>query len=310
MNPLRRRTDDGLRNRLFGCFLCLCSIATSAQAPSSAATPHEQGPVVQDGIFRSASLARDMHYRVLLPAKYEAGGRFAVLYLLHGLYGDYKNWDTLTGLENYSRNISFIIVMPDADDSWYTNSATVPADRFEDYIGKDLISEIDDKFRTIRDRHARAIAGLSMGGYGSIKFVLKHPELFAVAGSISGALNAAQNLDRLRPEFQAKLLQVFGNEASVTRTENDVFALLSAPHASLYPYFYLACGTDDSFLDTNRELAKDLASRHLPYEYHETPGGHTWEYWDHELRPLLQAVDRVLGNQGRGSDDDVQPKKH
>jgi S-formylglutathione hydrolase FrmB len=187
--------------------------------------------------------------------------------------------------------------MPDADDSWYTNSATVPADRFEDYIGKDIISEIDEKFRTIGDGHARAIAGLSMGGYGAIKFALKEPQMFTIAGSLSGALNAAGDLDRLRPEFRPKLLEVFGNEGSGTRPQNDLFTLLNAPRSSAYPYFYLACGTSDSFLATNRAFVQQLSSRNLPYEYHELPGGHTWEFWDRELQPLLHAIDIRLANQ-------------
>jgi putative tributyrin esterase len=272
-------------------FLLLNGISARGQTVSS-----NQKPVVKDLAFRSASLQREMHYRVLLPSDYAAAGRFPVLYLLHGLYGDYKNWDTMTGLENYAKDFRLIIAMPDAGDSWYTNSATVPDDKFEDYIAKDFISEIDDKFRTIRDRHGRAIAGLSMGGYASVKFGLKYPQLFAFAGSLSGAFNAAQNLDQLRPEFRAKLLEVFGDEGSPTRSQNDVFTLVTAPHPNPYPYFYLACGTADSFLDTNRAIAQQLSSRSLAYEYHETPGGHTWEYWDREVQPLLQAVDRVLGN--------------
>ena len=235
-----------------------------------------------------------MHYRVLLPQHYEDGGRFPVLYLLHGLYGNYLNWDTMTNLENDARNLHLLIVMPDADDSWYTDSATVPRDKFEDYIAKDLVSEIDEKYRTIRERHARAIAGLSMGGYGALKFGLKYPELFAFAGSLSGALNAPQNLDTLRPEFRAKLLEVFGNEGSPQRAENDIFLLLNSPPQASHPYFYLACGTGDFFLDTNRAFTLQLSSRKLAYEYHETSGAHAWDYWDNALEPMLQAIEQTI----------------
>lgn len=252
--------------------------------------------LVGDAVFHSASLEREMHYRVLLPRSYENGGRFPVLYLLHGIYGDYKNWDTRTGLENYAKDLNVIIVMPDADDSWYTNSATVPADKFEDYIAKDLIAEIDEKYRTIHDGHQRAIAGLSMGGYGAVKLGVKYPELFAFAGSLSGAFNAPGNLDGLRPDFRAKLLEVFDGEGSPTRQQTDIFLLLKAPHQVPYPYFYLACGTADFFLETNRALAQQLSSRNLAYEYHETAGGHTWEYWDQALQPLLRAVGNKLRN--------------
>jgi len=125
---------------------------------------------------------------------------------------------------------------------------------------------------------------------------LKDPELFAFSSSLSGAFNATQNLDTLRPEFRTKLLEVFSSEGSSTRAENDVFNLLSAQHETPYPYFYLACGSSDFFLGTNRAFAQQLSSRNLAYEYHETAGGHTWQYWDGAVKPLLQAVDRALDN--------------
>lgn len=283
-----------MKKLVFCCFiLCALSIPALARTPAGMVR-HKPSPLVRDEVFRSSSLTRDMRYRVLLPAAYEAGGRFPVLYLLHGIYGDYMNWDTRTHLEEYAKTLNMIVIMPDGDDSWYTNSAAVASDKFEDYIVKDLLSEVDGKFRTIRDRHARAIAGLSMGGYGSVKFGLKYPDLFVFSGSLSGALNAAQNLDTLRSEFRDKLLEVFGSSGSTTRTDNDVFTLLNAPHSAPFPYFYLACGTADFFLETNRLFAQQLSSQKLEYEYHETPGGHSWDYWDRELQPLLRAVDHFL----------------
>lgn len=284
--------------RLVLSFVLFLSCALALADKKAAIKGSQKSPRshVSDAIFHSASLDRDMHYRVLFPLSYENGGRFPVLYLLHGIYGDYKNWDTMTGLENYTKNFHAIIVMPDADNSWYTNSATVAADKFEDYISKDLIAEIDNKYRTIHDGHQRAISGLSMGGYGAVKLGVKYPELFAFAGSLSGAFNAPVNLDVLRPDFRTKLLEVFGGEGSPTRRQNDVFLLLNAPHQNPYPYFYLACGSADFFLETNHALTQQLSSRNLAYEYHETAGGHTWEYWDQALQPLLRAVGDKLRN--------------
>jgi putative tributyrin esterase len=264
-----------------------------AQKPVATPTPEsakESSP--REAVFHSASLDRDMHYLVLLPQDYGNGSSFPVLYLLHGLYGDYKNWGTRTGIEGYAKTMSFLIVMPDADNSWYTNSTSVPHDKFEDYITKDLISEIDAKYLTIREKRGRAIVGLSMGGYGAVKLAIRYPELFRFAGSLSGAFNAPKNLDRLRPEFAAKLVEVFGNAKNETRQQNDIFLLLKTAHDD--PYFYLACGAADFFLNTNRALAAQLSSQKVPYEYHETAGGHTWEYWDSALSPMLQAVERHL----------------
>jgi S-formylglutathione hydrolase FrmB len=279
--------------------LCWCTLlffacsatAQTARREALSATSLHQKEFVRDQVFHSVSLQRDMHYRILFPKEYfRSKHRFAVLYLLHGLYGDFLNWDTKTHLEDYARGMPLLIVMPDAGDSWYTNSATIPQDKFEDYIVKDLITEIDSRYRTIRDRHDRAIAGLSMGGYGAVKLALKYPELFAFAGSLSGAMNAPENLDTLRQDFRAKLLEVFGNEVSPQRRENRISLLLTVPRQSPTPYLYLACGTEDFFLDANRTLVLQLSSRKLVYEYHETPGGHTWEYWDSALQAMLEAL--------------------
>jgi putative tributyrin esterase len=287
-----------MKRVLLNCALLLLSWSSAAGQERLAAwaTGTGQKSCVQDGVFHSQSLGRDVRYRVLLPGNYEDGGRFPVLYLLHGLYGDYLNWDTRTGLESYARNLPFLIVMPDAGDSWYTNSATVPADKFEDYIAKDLIGEIDAKYPTIRDRHKRSIAGLSMGGYGAVKLALKYPRLFAFAGSLSGALNAAQTLDAERPDFRVKLLEVFGGPQSPVRSANDVFQILKLSGSADYPYFYLACGTSDSFLPVNRAFVEKLASSNILYEYHESSGGHTWEYWDEAVQSLLRAVKKAMAD--------------
>ena len=277
--------------------LLVASCAAPARretAPHSNQTP-ESCVQMQDAAFHSSALDREMKYRVLLPCLYQTGGgRFPVLYLLHGLYGDYLNWTTRTNLERYAQKYELIVVMPDAGDSWYTNSATKPKDKFEDYIAKDLVAEIDGKFRTLRDRHSRAIAGLSMGGYGALKIALRHRGDYAFAGSLSGGLDAPQDLGDRRQEFRDQLLKVFGPPGSRVRADNNVFSLLRSAGAKDLPYFYLACGSGDDFLPVNRDFAAHLASQGVPYEFHETAGGHAWDYWDRALQDLLRAAAGVL----------------
>jgi putative tributyrin esterase len=277
-------------------------VATCASQAQRKTTPHSnQTPEscvrVQDSEFHSAALGREMKYRILLPCFYQTGSRrFPVLYLLHGLYGDYLNWDTRTNLERYAQKYELIVVMPDAGDSWYTNSATDPKDKFEDYIAKDLVAEIDGKFRTLRDRHSRAIAGLSMGGYGALKIALRYRGDYAFAGSLSGALNAPQDLGDKRPEFRDQLLKVFGSAGSAVRADNNIFSLFQNANVKDLPYFYLACGNGDSFLQVNRDFAAQLSSQGASYEYHETPGGHAWDYWDRSVQDLLRAAAGVITN--------------
>jgi putative tributyrin esterase len=248
----------------------------------------------KDASFRSESLQREMHYRIFLPRGYQSSAkRYPTLYLLHGLYGDYQNWSTHTNLAKWASGLELIIAMPDAGNSWYVNSASSETDKFEDYIVKDFVSEVDLHFRTIRDRHARAIAGLSMGGYAAVNFSLKHSELFSLCGAISAALDAPKGLDDRKPEFREGLQKVFGPHGSETRTANDVFGGVRKAQSDKLPYFFVDCGEEDMFLLVNRELAAALQQNKVAFEYHEFPGDHTWEYWDQSIRRFLLLLTSV-----------------
>jgi putative tributyrin esterase len=249
----------------------------------------------RDEKLSSKILGREITCRVVLPRDYSNSNEimhYSVIYLLHGLAGHFDNWTDKTKLTEYAANLPFIIVMPEGGDGWYTDSATVPSDKYESYIIKELIPEIDKKFRTIADREHRVIAGLSMGGYGSIKFGLKYPELFSLVGSFSGALDAplrGEKSDFLRPS----IISVFGPDGSKTRIDNDIFNLIrnaTPEKLKTYPFIYLDCGTEDSFLQTNRDFDALLAEKKLPHEYREMPGNHSWEYWDRQIQEFLRIA--------------------
>lgn len=247
----------------------------------------------------SKLLSRKVSYRVVLPANYSAATtqakiRYPVLYLLHGLAGHFDNWTDKTRLAEYIANLQIIVVTPEGGDGWYADSATVPNDKYESYIIKELIPEIDKKFPTIADRNHRATAGLSMGGYGSIKFGLKYPDMFSIVGSISGALDAPLGTEKsafLRPSIAS----VFGPDNSKTRTDNDIFGLVrnaTSEKLKTFPFIYLDCGTEDSFLQTNRDFDALLVEKKLPHEFREMPGNHSWEYWDRGIQDFLRAISR------------------
>jgi putative tributyrin esterase len=287
-----RRCGGTIRFSMIVVILFFPAIATF-QTPD--ATQHraanESQPIVKDAIFFSKSLQREMHYRVLLPADYQSSAkRYPTLFLLHGLYGDFTNWTMMTHLAKWSKNLDLIIAMPDAGNSWYVNSATTEADKFEEYIVEDFVLEIDSHFRTVRERPARAIAGLSMGGYAAVNFSVKHPTLFSYAGAVSAALDAPLELDERIPEFKANLQKAFGPRGSPVRSANDIFLLVQTSEKDALPYFYVDCGEGDFFLTVNRTLAAKLQEKKIRYEYHEFPGAHEWAYWDAAIRRFLVVL--------------------
>jgi putative tributyrin esterase len=274
---------------LVGLVMMTSVLEVNAQSATKAKAAAE--PQVVDRKFESKALGRSVSYRMVVPRDYNRRARrYPVLYLLHGLSGSFDSWETRTNLVHYAEKYQFLIAMPDAGDSWYVNSATVPADRYEDFIADDFISEVETNWRVMNAPHRRAIAGLSMGGYGALKFALRHPGVFAFAGSISGALNAPGELATERPDFAKKLSEVFGPAGSETRAKNDIYAMARELKPTDNLYLYVDCGNGDWLLSSNREFAKVLSEKKFRYEYHEFPGMHSWEYWDHRLPDLLESV--------------------
>ena len=254
---------------------------------------HEVVTVKQD----SKLLKRSVSYRVILPNDYKNGStRYSVIYLLHGLFGHFDNWTMKTGVAEYAEHYKFIIVTPEGGDGWYTDSATVPNDKYESYIIQELIPEVEKNYRTMADRKHRFIAGLSMGGYGAIKFGLKYPDMFSLIGSFSGALDAPLRLEdnkNLRPS----IVSVFGPDGSKTRKENDIFNLLrdASPDAvKNIPYIYMACGTEDFLFQTNRDFDNILIEKKVPHEYRERPGVHDWVFWDGQIQEFLRVANKMI----------------
>jgi S-formylglutathione hydrolase FrmB len=253
------------------------------------------GDTVEQHTFFSAALQRQMPYEIVLPAGYSSGQqRYPVLYLLHGWQGDETNWVKLTHLVELASRYSLIIVTPRALNSWYVNSATNPADRYADYIADDLIAEIDGHYRTIATSHQRAIAGLSMGGYGAVLLTLRHPGLFDFTGSISGAFAGPSGIEDVMPGLKPSTDQAFGPPDSATRKENDLDTLIAAANPAKTPYMFLECGTSDPLLPSDRHVVAELSARGFAYEYHEMPGSHTWSFWDNSVPNLLDVLSKKL----------------
>ena len=272
--------------------------ASSAQPAASARAN------IVDYKLTSKLMGRDLPYRVTLPSAYVANDtkRFPVVYLLHGLMGHFNNWTDKTALEQYVREKGFIVVTPEGEDGWYTDSASKAGDKYESYIIQELLPEIDKKFRTVPDRQHRAIAGLSMGGFGSVKYGLKYPELFSFVGSFSGALGGATITEKEFPGAIGKTIAaIFGPVGSATRASNDPFAIIrtaSPEKIKSFPFIYLDCGTEDFLFQNNREFVALLVEKKVPHEYRQLPGAHDWKYWNTQVEEFLELAEKRFGDGG------------
>jgi S-formylglutathione hydrolase FrmB len=279
-----------MRRVLLVLAVMLASVSAHTQAQEQAQTQGRDGYTTID--FKSDLLNAKAPFNVILPVGYEQSvRRYPVLLLLHGLTGHYSDWVLNTNVVMYARKYPLIIVMPEGGNGWYTNGVA-PNDKWEEYIFKEVIPYVNSHYRTLPQTRSWAVAGLSMGGYGAMKFGLKYPGQFAVAASMSGALNAPDWKDSEMVSWapvKTSLHASLGPEGAPGHTANSLPVLLDQAKGAL-PFLYLDCGTEDGLLGDNRKFADLLQSKKIPHEYRERPGIHDWIEWDSQIQAVLALI--------------------
>ena len=245
--------------------------------------------------FDSAALQRKWSYAVYLPDGYETSNlKYPVLYLLHGHGQDLYAWvnyghiqPTTDELIAHGEIPPAIIVMPDAGMTWFVDRK----EKMETAVIQDLVGDVQRTFRVIDDRKGRVIAGLSMGGYGALRFVLKYPEMFAAAGLLSPAI-----YDPEVPQGSgARRAGVFG----AAEFDPQVWKELNYP--TLWDAFlakkiavpmYINSGDDDDFFieaEATR-LYSLLRKNGQPAELRIVDGAHKWPVWESTIGDAMRYV--------------------
>jgi S-formylglutathione hydrolase FrmB len=306
----------------------LCTAADAAAQTAPRASSDGQGlhvvaaaqidPRLVDLTVSTAALAAPVHVRILVPAGYaaHAGRRFPVLYLLHGAFDDYRSWTDKGAAERITAGLPLIVVMPEGGNGgWYTNWVNRGAGgppEWERFHIDQLIPWLDAHYRTIAARQGRAVAGLSMGGFGAMSYAARHPGLFVFAGSYSGAVDIVNNAavaavialeapaDGGRPgdQFGDRVL----NEG-VWRAHNpwDLASRLRGTVLTLHtgngqpgPYDPNAAPLDpieEQVREMNLSFHRRLVDLGIPHRWDDYGGGtHSWPYWQRDLREDLPSM--------------------
>jgi len=225
-------------------------------------------------------------FAVLLPNGYATTAkRYPVLFLLHGAGQTHTAFPSRGWFTKDAAAREMIVVLPNGGRSFFANAAVLPDAQYEDLIARDLVSYVDSHYRTLATRESRAIAGISMGGFGSALIALHHPDLFGTAGPLSAPFAAAANDNG---DGSSRL--IFGAPGSPERAARDPMVLVTRLAPGSVPFFYVACGLEDSLLPVSRAFDRLLTAENLPHRYVEVPGGHTWGVWDGQLRAFFEAL--------------------
>ena len=247
--------------------------------------------------FFSEVLGLSCSMNVLLPQETKkqigmegraGGGRFPVLYLLHGMSDNHTIWMRRTSIERYAAPLGLAVVMPAVGRSFYVD--TPYGAKYGEFISHELPETVRSFFPVSSRREDTFVAGLSMGGYGAFLLALSHPAKFAAAASLSGALNVA-DLDKLgSPDNRMRLEQYFGLADKIHGSKYDLFALASrlSSGGKNLPRLYQCCGKEDFLYEDNIKFRKHMRKLRFDYTYDEGPGAHDWSYWDTQIQKVLR----------------------
>ena len=326
---------------------CIPRSASIPQGPAvllhTATVPNQAGRVA-DLTFQSPALNAQTHVYVMLPAGYDPSGhtRYPVLYLLHGADGWYHDWvdhgvRTVIDQATAAGHLPpFITVMPDGGlfgyyVDWYGTDvdghSPNPPPAWETYHVHELIPWIDAHYPTIKDRSGRAVAGLSMGGFGAMTYAAKHPDLFTTAGSFSGAVDSDYQypyantvLTAASPAFTqgAPDTCMFGDPLTQQFHWQAADPTYLAPNlAGLSLFQASGNGNAGPYDDPNNQPAEGaqssveqfvypmntafdatLTANNIPHStYFYGAGTHAWPYWLRDLQHYLPQMTAAFGTQ-------------
>lgn len=316
----------------------VAAAAPAIKPPEAPPAPVAKGTVKTEK-FKSAALGVEKQYLVYLPHGYDTdtSKRYPVFYYLHGLGGNETNWVELGKLNEAADQLGLqaIVVMPDGDDGFYVDGLAkadydacmkdgtglfipqkqnkhdtcVRARRYETYITKDLVGHVDATYRTIAKRDARAIAGLSMGGFGALMLSLRHPDEFAAAASHSGVdsliymgpfpYKPGATVERMTDvklwggpfvEINRWMRGLFGDDVKHW-IEYDPTTLIDKVKPNQIA-LYLDCGTEDGFALNNGAtwLHDLLTAKKWDHAFFVGPGGHDFNFWKPRVPESLKFL--------------------
>ena len=264
------------------------------------------GKVIEKQTIKSTILGKDVNYTVYLPADYAMSERtYPVVYLLHGFTDDNTGWVQFGEVNRYADKAiadgtipPMIIIMPIGDSSFYIN-AYDGKENYEDFFVKEFMPSVEKIFRIKAEKKYRGIGGLSMGGYGTLVYALKHPDLFAAAAPFSAAVWDDDAIAAMPEQnYNVVIGKLFGRDlkgkSRLTKTwyDNSILKIVADRNADDLKKvrFWIDCGDDDFLIKGNCLLHIALTEKKIPHEFRVRDGAHNWTYWRTGITDALQFI--------------------
>ncbi len=226
--------------------------------------------------------------------------KYKTLYLLHGLLGDCSDWVNGTRIRRWAEEKNLAVVMPSGDNAFYIDYPKTK-NNYSDFIGRELVEVTRNMFPLSDKREDTYIAGLSMGGYGALRNGIVYSDTFS---HVAGFSSAAHIFDG--KEHDVRLMDesaIFGDIKKAAKTDHNMtvaFDNLITENRPV-PKFYISCGTEDGLYEANVEFKDFLIRKGADVTWDEEKRGHDWDFWDSQIKKVLDWLPLDGENLGLGS---------
>ena len=243
--------------------------------------------------FFSEALRTQQEVSIVIPQKSTDGeigiensgksDKFKCLFLLHGLSDNHTIWLRRTSIERYAQKAGLAVVMPSADRSFYTDMKY--GGKYYTYVANELPRVIREFFNVSDKREDNFIAGLSMGGYGTLKIGMKECDRFCACAGLSSTADIQGIKDRFPNDYK----NIFG-EDGIPASE-DLFDIASqCVNNPNRPKIFMGVGTEDYNYESNIKLKKHLQNLGFDLTYKDSRGTHSWDFWDEYIQYVLTWI--------------------
>lgn len=242
--------------------------------------------------FRSKVLSAQVPFNLVLPE--DCGDDVPLVLLLHGLSGNQDDWLRRCPIEKHLADRKMAAVLPDGQKSWFCDMKY--GGNYAQYIAEELIDYVRATFPVTEKREKTFAAGLSMGGYGALKFALRWPDRFAACGAMSGAADIYARFKLGDRHVQG--ISIWGEDylSVIPGSLDDTYHLARTleEQNKPKPWIYQSCGLEDKRLGENHLFREFIKDRGYVYEYYEGPGRHDWDFWNAQIVPVLDFFVRCM----------------
>lgn len=211
---------------------------------------------------------------------------FKTLYLLHGAWDTGRQWIENTSVLRLAEEAGIALVIPSVGNTFYAN--TLYGVNYEDYFMQEVIGFARGMFPLSEKREENFICGVSMGGYGALKTVLKKPELFCKCAVMSSVVDVSYSARIIRA-IGVETDHLIGTWRELKGSEYDLKTMLKALDGAYeqLPELFLIDSTEDYLRESNIAFHTLLESEKIPHTYKEYPGLHEWKFWEEHLAECI-----------------------